>query len=77
MKKITSISMAIECKEDDKAKDDLNKATHAWFLSCLIQADDVKSREDLSGKEAKVLKEMMDETMDFLESPYFAGKKEP
>jgi len=63
--------------ESSKADNELSETAHSWFLSCLIQPDEAlaraKEEAGLDITQSQELKEMLDQTMDFLESPHCAA----
>lgn len=70
-------SIRLEIEGAGAKAGDLSASARTWFLLCLIQPDEAlaKAREEagLDAAQAEGLKGLLDETMDMLESPHFAG----
>ena len=66
-----------DAAEDADCKRPLSRSAHEWFLSCIVQPDEALARARvearLSPQATDAFKAMLEESMDFLESPYFAG----
>jgi hypothetical protein len=69
---IRAIRMEIE--QNSGNDNGISQSTHQWFLSCLIQPDDTLANvKKVAGSS---IGQLLDETMDWLESPHFIAALE-